>query len=50
LSAYELNQEGTSTSDLMTGNQMSTYILFNDKTRVKMFYFDSNTTRPIVPL
>ena len=30
--------------------QMSNGILFCDKTRVPMFYFDSNTTRPIVPL
>ena len=28
----------------------STDILFCDKTRVPMIYFDSNTTRPIVPL
>ena len=30
--------------------QTSMDILFCDKTWVPMFYFDSNTTRPIVPL
>ena len=39
LVAYELNHEGA-----------STYILFCDKTWVQMFYFDSKTARPIVPL
>ena len=46
--AYELNQEGTSTSDLITLTRTSTYILFSNKSRVQMFYFDSNTARPIV--
>jgi len=45
---YELNQEGTSTSDLITLTRTSTYILFSNKSRVQMFYFDSNTARPIV--
>ena len=35
------------TRALITRTQTSTYILFCDKTRVPMFYFDSNTTRPI---
>ena len=40
-SKYELNHEGAT--------RKSTYILFCDKTRVQMFYFDSKTTRPNVP-
>jgi len=39
-----------STSALITHTQASTDILFCDKTRVLMFYFDSKTARPIVPL
>jgi len=36
--AYELNHECTRTS---------THTLFRDKTRLDMFYFDSNTTVPV---
>ena len=46
--AYELKHEYASTSALITRTQMSSDILFCDKTRVSMFYFDSNTARPIV--
>ena len=48
-SAYELNHECASTSDLITCTQTSKYILFYDKTRVHMFYFDSKMARTIVP-
>jgi len=41
LYAYELKHEGARTC---------TDILFCDKTQVPMFYFDSKTTRPIIPL
>jgi len=34
----------------LTRTQTSTYILFCDKTWVQMFYFDSKTAKPIVPL
>ena len=34
----------------ITRTQTRTDIIFCDKTRVPMFYFDSNTTRPIAPL
>ena len=34
---------------LITRTQTSTDILFGNKTQVLMFYFDSNTARPIVP-
>jgi len=37
-------------STLITRTQTSTDILFCDKTRVPMFYFDSKTVRPIMPL
>jgi len=50
LGAYELNHKSTSTSDLITRTRTSTYNLFCDETRLQRFYFDSNTTRPIVPL
>ena len=46
--AYELNQNGASSSDSITRTRMSTYILFCDKTQVQMFYFDSKTARLIV--
>jgi len=36
-------------SALITHTQNRTYILFCNKTRVPMFYFDSKTARPIVP-
>jgi len=31
-------------------HRMNTDMLFCDKTQVLMFYFDSKTARPIVPL
>jgi len=37
-------------SALITRTQMSTDILFCDKTRIPMFYFDSKTERSIMPL
>ena len=40
---YELNPECDGTSDLITCNRTSTY----NKTRVHMFYVDSNTTVPL---
>jgi len=39
-----------SKSALITRTRTSTDILFSDKTRVPMVYFDSNTTVPIVLL
>ena len=46
--AYELKHKCASTRILITRTRTSTDILFCDKTRVPMFYFDSNTARPIV--
>ena len=39
--SYELNHEYASTSDLITR------ICYRVKTRVHVFYFDSNTTVPL---
>jgi len=50
LDAYELKHKCTNKSGLTTCTQTSTDILFCDKTRVQMFYFDSRTARLIVPL
>ena len=49
-SAYELKHECPSTSALITHTRTSMDILFCDKTRVPMFYFDSKTAMSIVPL
>ena len=37
-------------TSVITRTRTSTDILFCDKTPVPMFYFDSKTARPIVPL
>ena len=49
LGVYELNHKCASTSDLITRTRTSTctHILLRDKTRVQMFYLDSNTTVPL---
>jgi len=39
--AYEVKHECASTNALITRTRTSTDILFCDKTRVPMFYFDS---------
>jgi len=49
LGAYELKHACASTVDLITLTQTSMDIICN-KTRVLMFYFDSYTARPIIPL
>ena len=48
--ANELKQEFASKSALITRTRKSMDILFCNKMRVPMFYFDSKTARPIVPL
>jgi len=40
----------TGAQALITRTRTSTDILFYNKTRVSIFYFDSNTAIPIVPL
>jgi len=50
LGAYELKQEWTSTSVLITRTRTSTDILFYDKTTDIDVLFRSKTARPIVLL
>jgi len=49
-SAYALKHECASTGVLIARTRTSTDILFCDKARVPMFYFDSYTARPTVLL
>jgi len=50
LGAYEIKDGCASTSSLITRIRKSTDILFCNKTRIPVFYLESNTARPIWPL